>query len=96
MNWLYVIGDNAAYVYTQIIWLFVRLWACITVKDPCKNCLIKSCCTEKCEEKIQILNFIYPEEKEGDAKFIGVVCLIALVVPSFLLIYFTIMTIADL
>ena len=27
------------------------------VSDPCKKCIIKSCCSDKCEERIVLENF---------------------------------------
>lgn len=59
--------------------------AIITAKDPCKKCIVKACCTEKCEERICLENFIL----KGDntlfyTKFIT--WFIIIYIPSILII----------
>lgn len=80
----------------QIIWLFVKLWGTLTIKDPCSHCIIKSCCTERCEEKIQLLNFIFPDDEIKSAKITAAGCLFALVGSSGALLYGIWLVIADL
>jgi hypothetical protein len=30
------------------------------IKDPCKKCIVRACCNNKCDTKIYFKKFIYP------------------------------------
>ena len=38
------------------------LWRCLFLKDPCKKCIIRACCTKEidCEAKRESLYYQYP------------------------------------
>lgn len=42
----------------------ILIFSIITAKDPCKKCIVRSCCTEKCEERIYLENFILKGNKK--------------------------------
>ena len=53
--------------FASFIWYEVIVPVCLTflVRDPCKTkkCLVKACCQEHCELKIEYLKFCDPEGK---------------------------------
>ena len=36
------------------------IWAIITIKDPCKKCIVRACCSTSCEYKTILDNFLFP------------------------------------
>ena len=64
--------------------------ACLFIKDPCKNCLVKACCSDPCETSIVIKNYCYPFESLQEKKLAAwmvVYSMFALVVTIFALIW---------
>ena len=47
-------------------YLIDRMYVAITYKSPCKKCLVKACCSDKCEEVIVFENFYW---RSDDAKY---------------------------
>ena len=51
----------------------LNIYYALAIKDPCKNCIVKACCSKKCEVVIAIDNFIFPHDslksKKIDAWF---------------------------
>lgn len=47
-----------------------RLIKLFLMKDPCKKCLVKACCLEKCDEIIYIENYIAPYNSLKEIKII--------------------------
>lgn len=62
----------------------IFILAIITAKDPCKKCIVKACCTEKCEERIYIENFILKGDTLLYKKFL--VWFVIIYIPSILII----------
>jgi len=57
------------------LWNFIwnNMILILLVKDPCKKCLVRACCSQRCEEKTYYLNFCDIEGKTGFRKFIAVI-----------------------
>jgi len=56
-----------------------NMWRIIFVKDPCKKCIVKSCCSELCDKKIYFNGVIHPASNVLEAKILAWVVLISLV-----------------
>lgn len=44
------------------------VWRSLFLKDPCKKCIVKACCTEQCDEKTELLHFIFPHNSINQTK----------------------------
>jgi ferredoxin len=55
----------------------------LVLKDPCKKCIVRSCCTEVCPKKAELNFFVFPhssiKEKRGWAILTVISLLFALV-----------------
>lgn len=49
----------------DLLW---EIYYTIKLKDPCKTCLVKACCSEKCEDAKFITRFIFPHSTLKDKK----------------------------
>ena len=58
------IKQSCIYIKEDTINFILHVTALIKTRDPCKKCLVKACCTEGCEEKAILDNFL----------FVGVLC----------------------
>jgi len=60
------------YLLGIIFWeLFIIISLIILIKDPCKNCIVKACCTDKCKERIYLENFVLKGETIFNQKFLA-------------------------
>ena len=46
--------------YDGLIDFIFNIWTLITFKDPCKKCIVRACCSDWCEHKTLLTNFIFP------------------------------------
>lgn len=44
-----------------LILIITDILQSLKLKDPCKKCLLKVCCSEICEEKEKVNRFIFPQ-----------------------------------
>ena len=68
----------------------IIIFTIITAKDPCKKCIVKACCTEKCEERIYLENFVLKGDTIFHTKFLAWFIIIYIPSVSIILIYDTI------
>ena len=47
----------------------------LTLKDPCKMCLVKACCSNKCEDKIYVEKLIFPYDSVKEKKMYSYIVL---------------------
>lgn len=75
-----------------------KIWKILTLKDPCKKCLVSACCTyeTRCHEKHAIDNLIYPESSITDAKFILILYSSSFILLSISLIVMIMKTIVEI
>ncbi len=45
-------------LYGFIFLMFLAFW----VKDPCKQCIVKACCSLSCEDRLDFNRYIYPNK----------------------------------
>ena len=57
-----------------------ELWQSLWLKDPCNKCLVKACCSEKCEIVIAIDNFLFPHDTITEKKRMAWVVIISILV----------------
>jgi len=64
----------------------IVLIAIIILSDPCKKCLVQACCSDKCEERIILENFVTKGESLAKKKFFAwfMIAYIILVIGSFI------------
>lgn len=36
------------------------VWNCLFIKDPCKKCIIRVCCSKECDQRITFLYYLSP------------------------------------
>jgi len=60
----------------------------IVIKDPCKKCLVKACCSDRCNSSLEIEKLILPYQKILYAKIeawvmvcttLGISCLLIMI-----------------
>lgn len=54
---------------------FLMLVANLFLKDPCKKCLVRACCSDQCEIKIQTINMMLPHKTILHAKLFSIAIL---------------------
>jgi hypothetical protein len=58
-----------SWIAKSTIWSpFIELYWGLTLKDPCKKCLVRACCSQECEHKIMVNNFIFPYDKVSEKR----------------------------
>ena len=50
---------NRERVIWFVKWFFDQLFVAITHKNPCKKCLVRPCCSDRCEAVIVFENFYW-------------------------------------
>ena len=50
-----------------------NLWIALWLKDPCRNCVVKACCSDKCEVVVEIDKFLFPHETIQEKKILAAV-----------------------
>ena len=80
---IFRIAKNILVVLQEIALLIV---ATLIAKDPCKKCLLRPCCTQKCEERIILENLILRGDSLVYRKFISVVIIISVITTIFAII----------
>lgn len=53
----------------------MMLIANLFLKDPCKKCLVRACCSDQCEIKIQTINMMLPHKTILHAKLFSIAIL---------------------
>ena len=46
------------------------------IKDPCKKCIVKACCTDPCEVVVVLKNYIFPFDTLAEKKKMAWICVI--------------------
>jgi len=54
---------------------FLMLVSNLFLKDPCKKCLVRACCSDQCEIKIQTINMMLPHKTILNAKLFSMAIL---------------------
>jgi len=58
-------------------YFFGLLYIAITYKNPCKKCLVRACCSEKCEPVITFENFYWEHDQHNFQRFVALTMIIA-------------------
>jgi len=65
------------FIYS-ILWFFELLFTTITIRNPCKKCLVRACCGSVCNEKLHYQKFCGYNEGIGFQR----TCAISIVISS--------------
>lgn len=65
---------------------FIMLVANLFLKDPCKKCIVRACCSESCEIKVQTINMMMPHKTILHAQLFSLAILFNFAVAIFVLI----------
>jgi len=61
--------------------LAIQLYKTLTVPDPCKRCLVRACCSEKCDTRDRY------ETLNGDSPFIQKFCALTIILGVIMLMF---------
>lgn len=64
----------------------IMLIANLFLKDPCEKCIVKACCSERCEIKVQTINMMLPHKTILHAKVFSMTVLLIFVLAVLSLI----------
>jgi len=65
---------------------FMMIVAYLFLKDPCEKCIVRACCSERCEIKVQTINMIMPHKTILYAKLFSIAILFNFLIAILVLI----------
>lgn len=77
---LTILKKDIVYGLQTMIWV-------IMTKDPCDICIVKACCKEYCELKVEVINTCYPYETLKGAKIFSSLVLTILIGAVIILLF---------
>jgi hypothetical protein len=67
--------------------IFIEFYLSLTWKDPCEKCLVRPCCSEKCEEVILFENFYFPHDSMKEKRWSAWFVLYSIVISILTVLY---------